>query len=115
MRSFINVINNAIKYTPEDGSIQVRADLVADHVRISVTDTGYGIPKEDIPKIFDKFYRVKNERTRSISGTGLGLPIVKGIVEAHLGTIKVESQLGQGTTFSILLPILIEDNPVPAM
>ena len=107
---FINVINNAIKYTPENGRIDVKAELVGDHVRITVTDTGYGIPKEDIPKIFDKFYRVKNEKTRSISGTGLGLPIVKGIVEAHLGTIKVESQLGQGTTFSILLPILTNDN-----
>jgi PAS domain S-box-containing protein len=108
---FINVINNAIKYTPENGRIDVSADRVGDHVRITVADTGYGIPKEDIPKIFDKFYRVKNEKTRSISGTGLGLPIVKGIVEAHLGTIKVESQLGHGTTFSILLPVLTDDNP----
>ncbi|MEW5721885.1 MAG: response regulator [Thermodesulfobacteriota bacterium] len=81
---FMNVINNAIKYTPDGGRIKVSAEVAGDWVRIQVADTGYGIPKSDIPRIFDKFYRVKSDKTKSISGTGLGLPIVKGIVEAHL-------------------------------
>ncbi|MFH1137516.1 MAG: ATP-binding protein [Pseudomonadota bacterium] len=103
---FINLINNAIKYSPEGGRIEVGADVAGDHLRIRISDTGFGIPKDDLPRIFDKFYRVKNDRTKTITGTGLGLPIAKGIVEAHLGEIKVESQVGQGTTFTIFLPLL---------
>jgi two-component system phosphate regulon sensor histidine kinase PhoR len=70
-----------------------------------VTDTGVGIPASEIPKIFDKFYRVKDPKTRKVMGTGLGLSIVKGIIEAHNGTIKVESTPGKGTTFRVLLPL----------
>jgi len=73
-------------------------------VKATVSDTGMGIAKEDIPKIFDRFYRVKTARTRQIVGTGLGLFIVKNIVDAHFGSISVESELGKGTTLSILLP-----------
>jgi len=73
-------------------------------VKISVADTGIGIKSEDIPHIFDKFYRVKSIETRQIVGTGLGLTIVKSIVEAHLGTISLESTEGTGTTFTVLLP-----------
>ena len=102
----VNLVNNAIKYTPDEGRIEIQADICGNYVRIRVSDTGYGIPKDDLHRIFQKFFRVRSEKNRSISGTGLGLPIVKGIIEAHLGTIKVESELGQGTTFEILLPQL---------
>jgi signal transduction histidine kinase len=69
-----------------------------------VVDTGMGIPEEDIEQIFEKFYRIKTEQTRSISGSGLGLSIVKGIVEAHGGAVHVESEVGKGTTFIVSLP-----------
>jgi len=111
---FVNVIENAVKFTPEGGRIRVSAAMAGDYVRIEVADTGYGIPKEDLPRIFDRFFRVKSDKTRTISGTGLGLPIVKGLVEAHLGRIKVDSQVGQGTTFTIELPVLKTDRPFPA-
>jgi two-component system phosphate regulon sensor histidine kinase PhoR len=71
---------------------------------IQVSDNGIGISQEDLVRIFDKFYRVKNEKTRKIVGTGLGLPIVKQLVEAHLGYIRVESQVDQGTTVNVLIP-----------
>lgn len=99
-----NLISNAIRYTPPDGKIQVTALKESDCVIIRVTDNGYGIPKEDVGHIFEKFFRSKNENTRFINGTGLGLAIVKSIVEAHNGTIKVESELNKGTTFSIFFP-----------
>lgn len=103
---FINLINNAIKYTPEGGTIKIVSEVAGDYVKITISDTGYGIRKEDLARIFDKFFRVKTDATRSIAGTGLGLPIVKGIVEAHLGTITVSSLVGQGSSFVIQLPIL---------
>ena len=82
----------------------IRLDDHDGFVKVSVADTGIGIKSEDIPRIFDKFYRVKSSETRQIVGTGLGLSIVKSIVDAHMGTISVESTEGKGTTFSILLP-----------
>jgi two-component system phosphate regulon sensor histidine kinase PhoR len=101
---FNNLISNAIKYTPDGGRVTIGLDDDEGFVRVSVTDTGIGIKDEDIPRIFDKFYRVKSSDTRQIVGTGLGLSIVKSIVDAHMGTISVESTEGKGTTFSILLP-----------
>jgi signal transduction histidine kinase/FixJ family two-component response regulator len=100
-----NLISNAIRYTPEKGSITVSAHREADYVCLQVSDTGFGIAPEDLDRIFSRFYRVKNEQTRYIVGTGLGLPIVKGVVDAHNGRIKVESQVGQGSTFSVFIPI----------
>jgi two-component system phosphate regulon sensor histidine kinase PhoR len=101
-----NLITNAIRYTPEGGSITVSASPQKDYVRVSVKDTGFGIGKEDLDRIFERFYRVKNDQTRYITGTGLGLAIVKSIVDAHNGLIKVESEIGRGSTFHVDLPIM---------
>jgi len=101
---FTNLISNAIKYTPEAGKIWVTLSEEGGFVKATVSDTGIGIKKEDLPRIFDRFYRVKTAETRQIVGTGLGLSIVKSIVDAHLGSISVESEEGGGTTFTVLLP-----------
>jgi two-component system phosphate regulon sensor histidine kinase PhoR len=77
----------------------------AQNVQIEVSDTGIGLEEEDIPRIFDKFYRVRSDRTKNISGTGLGLSIVKSVVDAHYGGINVETKIGKGTTFTVLLPV----------
>ncbi len=102
---FSNLITNAINYTPEGGKITVAGAVTGDFIDIGITDTGYGIAPDELPRIFERFYRAKTEKTRSIVGTGLGLPIVKSIVEAHNGTIKAESKEGVGSTFSVRLPI----------
>jgi len=101
-----NLITNAIRYTPEGGSVTVSASAKKDYVRVSVKDTGYGIGKEDLDRIFERFYRVKTDQTRFITGTGLGLAIVKSIVDAHNGLIEVESEIGQGSTFHVDLPVM---------
>ncbi len=103
---FSNLITNAINYSPEGGIVTVSAHCLSDYMEIKISDTGVGIPESEIPKIFDKFYRVKDPKTRKVMGTGLGLSIVKGIIEAHNGTIEVESVKGEGTTFKILLPLV---------
>jgi signal transduction histidine kinase len=105
-----NLITNAINYSPDGGEVMVIAANMGEHVEIQVRDQGVGIPQEEIPRIFEKFYRVKNPRTRKVVGTGLGLSIVKGIIEAHHGSIKVDSEMEKGTTFTILLPALQEHN-----
>ena len=107
----INLIDNGVKYTPAGGRVTVVATLstvddVADSVRISVTDTGMGIPARDLPHVFDKFYRVRTKATSEIAGTGLGLAITKSIVEAYGGRIGVESVEGAGTTFVVVLPLV---------
>lgn len=101
-----NLITNAIKYTPTGG--EVRLDLSADdeYLCIRVTDTGYGIAEDEKEKIFDRFYRIKNSQTRYIQGTGLGLSIVKSILDGHRGWIEVDSRPGEGSTFSVYLPVL---------
>jgi two-component system, OmpR family, phosphate regulon sensor histidine kinase PhoR len=101
-----NLISNAVKYTPDGGRIEVRLTSEAEHLLIQVADNGFGIASQDLPKIFDKFYRVKSEKTRQIVGTGLGLPIVKQLVEVHLGYVEVESQPDRGTTFKVFIPVL---------
>lgn len=103
---FSNLISNSINYTPEGGKITIFAAKNKGYLHIMVSDTGLGIPKEDLERIFDRFYRVKNDKTRYITGTGLGLPIVKSIIEAHNGKIKVESELDKGSAFNIYLPYL---------
>jgi two-component system phosphate regulon sensor histidine kinase PhoR len=101
---FINLISNAIKYTPEHGKVRITLGQESGYVKATVSDTGIGIRKEDLPRIFDKFYRVKSQETRHIIGTGLGLSIVKSMVDVHLGEISVESEEGKGTTFTLLFP-----------
>ena len=101
----VNLIDNALKYT-EKGEIRVLcAPEGSDHVRIEVADTGIGIPEENLPRIFERFYVVDKSRSRKLGGTGLGLAIVKHIVQSHAGTIEVESSLGKGTRFIVRLPL----------
>ena len=100
-----NLITNAIKYSPENSSVRISASPENTYLKIRVEDNGYGIPEEDVERIFDKFIRVKDVNTRAMIGTGLGLAIVKSIVEAHHGSIKVMSTVGGGSTFTVLLPI----------
>jgi PAS domain S-box-containing protein len=102
---FGNLITNAINYTPEGGEIKVIADRAGVNLRVRVQDNGFGIEAKHLEKIFERFYRVQNEKTRYITGTGLGLPIVKGLVDSMRGVIEVESEPGRGTLFTVLLPI----------
>ena len=102
---FSNLITNALIYTPEGGEVTIAGAVKGDFVVINVADTGYGIAEDEIPRIFERFYRSKTEKTRNIIGTGLGLPIVKSIVEAHNGAVNVKSKEGAGSTFYVRLPI----------
>jgi PAS domain S-box-containing protein len=101
---FGNLITNAINYTPEGGSVKVRMDRAGINIRVQVIDNGFGIEARHLDHIFERFYRVKDDKTRYITGTGLGLPIVKGLVDSIGGMIEVESTYGQGSTFTVLLP-----------
>lgn len=101
----INLIMNAIKYTLSGGQVSIDLSKNGQCLQLKVSDTGIGIEEKDILRIFDKFYRERSERTKHISGTGLGLSIAKGVVDAHHGSISVESEVGNGTTFTVLLPI----------
>jgi signal transduction histidine kinase len=101
---FDNLISNAIKYTPEEGEVSIRAHSQDRRISVEVQDTGFGIDLKDQERIFERFYRVKNERTRSITGTGLGLAIVKGILDDLGGTIDLSSEPGQGSCFTVVLP-----------
>jgi two-component system phosphate regulon sensor histidine kinase PhoR len=99
-----NLVSNAIKYTPDGGLINVRANNSNGQIVVSVQDTGFGIPPADQPYIFDKFYRVQSEETEGISGTGLGLAIVKSVIERHNGRVWVKSEPGAGSTFTFIVP-----------
>jgi len=100
-----NLLENAIAHTAESGSIVVTAQKQDSWVKVSVTDTGEGIPAEDLPNIFERFYRVDKSRARATGGSGLGLTIAKRLVEAHGGKIEAQSELGKGSCFSFTLPI----------
>ena len=101
----INILSNAIKYTPNGGTVTLTATVFDDNVKIDVRDTGIGIPAEDLPHLFERFYRVEKSRTSETGGTGLGLAIAKEIVEAHGGSISVESELDKGSVVTIILPV----------
>ncbi len=100
----LNIISNAIKYTDNEGKIEITLRNIDDYLNISIEDNGIGIPLEDQKRIFERFYRVEKGRSRELGGTGLGLAIAKQIIEAHNGSITMESCFGQGTTFNIKIP-----------
>jgi two-component system phosphate regulon sensor histidine kinase PhoR len=128
LQALFNVLDNAVKYTPEGGRIRLTANLVQrsgfseerrsknselrtpnselhrDYIEISVADTGIGIPKEHLPRIFERFYRVDQDHSRQLGGTGLGLSIVKHIIESYGGTVEVQSTFGKGATFILTIP-----------
>ena len=99
-----NILNNAIKYSPDGGKITVSMKTTDDQMILSISDQGLGIPKQDLPKIFDRFYRVDRARSRAQGGTGLGLAIAKEIIKQHNGFIWAKSEYGKGSTFTIVLP-----------
>jgi signal transduction histidine kinase len=108
-----NLLDNAIRYTGAGGVIRVRLGRQEGDAILEVKDTGEGIPTRDLGRVFERFYRVDTARSRATGGTGLGLAIVKHVVESHGGRVEAESQLGVGSTFTVLLPVL-EEEPQPA-
>lgn len=100
-----NLLDNAFKYTPDGGMVRLKLEVQSRNIIITISDTGIGIPKSDLPQIFDRFYRVDKARTRQTGGFGLGLAIAQQIILAHKGRITVESEVNRGTTFQICLPL----------
>jgi len=101
----INLLDNAVKYSSEGGSATISAQVVENGLQVDISDTGIGISEADLPRIFERFYRVDKARSRELGGTGLGLSIVKHIVSAHGGQIRVKSEPGHGSTFSFIIPL----------
>ncbi len=99
-----NLLDNAVKYSRENGEIRLQAEPRGDEIALSVRDSGIGISKEDLPHVFERFYRVDKARDRELGGTGLGLAIVKHIAQTHGGRVEAQSELGKGTTIRVLLP-----------
>ncbi|HVN14843.1 MAG TPA: HAMP domain-containing sensor histidine kinase [Anaerolineales bacterium] len=108
---WINLIYNAIKFTPQAGSVKVTLSPRGDQVEFRISDTGIGISEEDQARIFERFYKADSSRTRTKEGSGLGLSIVKKIVDLHKGTIEVESKAGSGATFIVCLPVITSQEP----
>jgi two-component system phosphate regulon sensor histidine kinase PhoR len=102
--AFQNLVVNAIKYTPENGKIKVNWKEISEGLLLSVKDNGTGIPKRDIPRITERFYRVGDDRSRKNGGTGLGLAIVKHVINSHDAKLEIRSELGQGSEFRCLFP-----------
>jgi len=105
IQALINLIHNAIKYSPENSKITVSGSKQNNFIRVDVQDQGIGIPEKDLPRIFERFYRVDKARSKELGGTGLGLAIVKHIVQTHGGDVFVKSIEGHGSTFSFTIPI----------
>lgn len=114
--AFRNLINNAIHYTPEGGRVSIDWGSRDDGLVFSVTDTGIGIPRRDIPRLTERFYRVGSDRSRHTGGTGLGLSIVKHVLNAHGARLQIDSELGEGSTFSCVFPLdrRVETEELPA-
>jgi two-component system phosphate regulon sensor histidine kinase PhoR len=105
LSAIINLVNNAVRYTPEGGRIELGWRVLADGVgEIAVTDTGLGIAREHLPRLTERFYRVDGSRSRDTGGTGLGLSIVKHVAQRHGGELDIQSEVGRGSTFRLLLP-----------
>jgi signal transduction histidine kinase len=102
---FMNLVDNALKYTPYGEEVRVVLEQDSSRARITIADVGPGIAEKDIPFIFDRFYRVDEARNRAQGGTGLGLALVRSFTEAHGGTVEVKSRPGQGTVFTVFLPL----------
>jgi two-component system, OmpR family, phosphate regulon sensor histidine kinase PhoR len=100
-----NLVDNALRYTPGRGSVCVRLDAAESRAVLQVADTGEGIPAAELPRVFERFYRVDKARARQTGGTGLGLAIVRHVAEAHGGTVRADSELARGTTFTVTLPV----------
>ncbi len=114
-QALVNLLDNAVKFNREDGEASLTATVAGDgKVSIAVSDTGSGIPSSELPRIFERFYRVDRARSRAVGGTGLGLSIVKHVIERMNGTLRVESTIGRGSTFTILLPSLHEAETIAA-
>ena len=103
-----NLIQNAVKYSPDGGAVEVRISRRNGHALVAVTDRGIGIPSEALPQLFTRFYRAPNVDPQHISGLGVGLYVVREIVELHGGSVEVESHVGVGSTFTLVLPLLEE-------
>ena len=103
-QAVVNILDNAIKYSNEQGRIEIEAKLLNHDIVINITDYGIGISKEHLPRLFERFYRVDKARSRKMGGTGLGLAIVKHIIQAHNGTVSAISTPGKGSTFILQLP-----------
>ncbi len=108
-QAFDNILSNAIKYTPGGGSVRLTADAGADSLVLRFADTGIGIPAEDLPRIFDPYFRSRAARDSSAPGTGLGMGIVRGIIEENGGSVTLESEVGSGTTVTVTLPVPTKD------
>ena len=100
----INLVSNAFKYTPQGGTVEVKTTGSSNETEIRIRDTGMGIPHEDLPHIFERFYRADKSRNRMTGGSGIGLAIVKSIVDAHKGNIMVQSEINKGSEFIVTLP-----------
>lgn len=104
IQAFLNILDNSIRYNKDGGIVSININLDNENVIVEISDTGIGIPKEELPFIFEQFYQIKGKDRKETNGTGLGLSIVKKIIEAHSGNIRVKSKVGVGSTFSIFLP-----------
>jgi two-component system phosphate regulon sensor histidine kinase PhoR len=112
-QAFVNLLDNAVKFNKPNGEVRIEVKGVGDTAVISVADTGVGIPSEDVPRIFERFYRVDKARSRDVGGTGLGLSIVRHVIEQMGGTITIESQLGRGSKFVITVPRVVDRTSAP--
>ena len=101
---FVNLLDNAVKFNRPNGEVRVEAHSIVGTARITISDTGIGIPSEDLPRVFERFYRADKARSREMGGTGLGLSIVKHVIEQMGGTVTVQSQVGQGSRFTLTVP-----------
>jgi two-component system phosphate regulon sensor histidine kinase PhoR len=103
-----NLLDNAVKYSRENGEVRLRAEQRGAEVVVSVSDNGVGIGQNDLPRIFERFYRADKARSRELGGTGLGLAIVKHIAQLHGGRVEAESELGKRTTIRVMLPLVTQ-------